>query len=588
MSPSTRIHSVHPERYKWVALSNTTLGALMASINGSIVMIAMPAIFNGIQLNPLDAGNVSYLLWMLMGYVLVTAVLVTTFGRLGDLYGRVRIYNLGFLVFTLAAIALSWVPYSGGAGATWLIGWRLVQAVGGSMLFANSTAIITDAFPAGKRGTAMGINQVASIAGTFVGLVLGGVLAAVHWRWVFLVSVPVGIIGTVWAYLSLRETGERAQPADGRQKLDVVGNILFALGLTALLVGITYGIQPYGGRVDGWSNPWVLGGIIGGIAVLVAFFFYERSVPNPMLDVKLFTIRVFAFGNFSSFLSAVARGGLQFMLIIWLQGIWLPLHGYNYEDTPLWAGIYMLPLTIGFVAAGPISGMISDRRGSHIFAPLGLAVVGLTFIAFLLIPVDFPYWAFAVTCFANGVGSGMFAAPNRSSVMSSVPASERGVASGMSSTFMNAGNSLSIGVFFSLMIVGLAGTLPKALYSGLTTHGVPSQIATQIAGLPPTGSLFAAFLGYNPIKSLLEPSGILDKLPSVDVSTLTGQTFFPQLISGPFQSGLVVVFVTAAIMSFIGAAASLARGKHVRTVGTAGHAQPAREAVGSVTPRPGR
>lgn len=580
MSPTTRIHALHPERYKWVALSNTTLGALMASINGSIVMIAMPAIFNGIRLDPLQAGNVSYLLWMLMGYLLVTAVLVTTFGRLGDLYGRVRVYNLGFLVFTLAAIALSVDPYVGGAGAVWLILWRLVQAVGGSMIFANSTAIITDAFPAGKRGTAMGINQVAGLAGTFVGLVLGGLMAALHWRWVFLVSVPVGIIGTVWAYLSLRETGERAGLAAGKESLDAIGNLLFAGGLTALLIGITYGIQPYGDRMDGWGNPWVIAGIVGGLAILVAFVWYESRIPNPMVDVRLFRIRVFAFGNLSAFLSAVARGGLQFMLIIWLQGIWLPLHGYAYEDTPLWAGIYMLPLTVGFIIAGPLSGMISDRLGSRIFAPLGLTLVGVTFLGFLMIPVNFPYWLFAVVCFLNGVGSGMFAAPNRSTVMSSVRASERGIASGMSSTFTNAGSSLSIGVFFSLMIAGLAGTLPTALYAGLTTHGVPATVATRIANLPPTGSLFAAFLGYNPIRSMLEPTGVLDKLPAADVGVLTGQQFFPQLISAPFQSGLVIVFLAAAVMSFVGALASLARGKHVRVIGTAAHVEPVAVEVG--------
>ncbi|WOP19057.1 MFS transporter [Raineyella sp. LH-20] len=582
MSPTSRIHTLHPERYKWVALSNTTLGALMASINGSIVLIAMPAIFNGIHLNPLEAGNVSYLLWMLMGYMLVTAVLVTTFGRLGDLYGRVRIYNLGFLVFTVGAIALSVDPYDGGAGAIWLILWRLVQAVGGSMIFANSTAIITDAFPPGKRGTAMGINQVAAIAGTFVGLVLGGLMAALHWRWVFLVSVPVGIIGTVWAYVSLHETGQRAHLIEkSKERLDAIGNVLFAVGLTVLLIGITYGIQPYGDHPSGWTNPWVIAGIVGGLVILVAFVLYEQRIPNPMLDVDLFRIRVFAFGNLSAFLSAVARGGLQFMLIIWLQGIWLPLHGFAYEDTPLWAGIYMLPLTIGFVVSGPLSGMISDRLGSRLFAPLGLVLVGITFIGFLLIPVNFPYWLFAVVCFLNGVGSGMFAAPNRSTVMSSVRPADRGIASGMSSTFMNAGNSLSIGVFFSLMIVGLAGTLPQALFSGLTSHSVPAAIATPIANMPPTGSLFAAFLGYNPIQSMLEPTGILTQIPAADAATLTGQQFFPQLISAPFQSGLVVVFLAAAVMSFVGALASLARGKHVRVIGTTGHVEPVPVEVGS-------
>ena len=545
----------HP-RYKWVALSNTTLGILMATINGSIVLISLPSIFKGIKINPLDPANTSYLLWMLMGYILVTAVLVVSFGRLGDIYGRVRIYNLGFVVFTLAAIALVFDPYTGGTGAMWLIVWRVIQAVGGSMLFANSTAILTDAFPANRRGFALGLNQVAAIAGTFLGLIVGGVLASVDWHAVFIVSVPFGILGTIWSYKSLHEVGAR----DPNGKVDWPGNIVFAVGLVALLAGITYGIQPYGDSSTGWANPWVLGGIIGGIALLVFFVFLELRVKAPMFDIRLFRIRAFAWGNFAGFLASVGRGGLQFMLIIWLQGIWLPLHGFSYESTPFWAGIYLLPLTVGFLVSGPISGTLSDRFGARTFATAGLLLVGATFIALLLIPVNFNYWAFAIITFLNGIGSGMFAAPNRTSIMNAVPARSRGAASGMTGTFQNAGNSLSIGIFFSLMIAGLANTLPKALYSGLVSHAVPAAAATQAAAIPPVGNLFAAFLGYNPIASLLTQLHLLGTIPAHDVATLTGQSFFPQLISDPFHSGLVIVFVTAAILSVIGAAASLAAG----------------------------
>ncbi|MCU1549740.1 MAG: transporter [Glaciihabitans sp.] len=545
----------HP-RYKWVALSNTTLGILMATINGSIVLISLPSIFKGIKINPLDPANTSYLLWMLMGYILVTAVLVVSFGRLGDIYGRVRIYNLGFVVFTLAAIALVFDPYTGGTGAMWLIVWRVIQAVGGSMLFANSTAILTDAFPANRRGFALGLNQVAAIAGTFLGLIVGGVLASVDWHAVFIVSVPFGILGTIWSYKSLHEVGAR----DPNGKVDWPGNIVFAVGLVALLAGITYGIQPYGDSSTGWANPWVLGGIIGGIALLVFFVFLELRVKAPMFDIRLFRIRAFAWGNFAGFLASVGRGGLQFMLIIWLQGIWLPLHGFSYESTPFWAGIYLLPLTVGFLVSGPISGTLSDRFGARTFATAGLLLVGATFIALLLIPVNFNYWAFAIITFLNGIGSGMFAAPNRTAIMNSVPSNQRGAASGMTGTFQNAGNSLSIGIFFSLMIAGLANTLPKALYSGLVSHAVPAAAATQAAAIPPVGNLFAAFLGYNPIASLLTQLHLLGTIPAHDVATLTGQSFFPQLISDPFHSGLVIVFVTAAILSVIGAAASLAAG----------------------------
>ncbi|MGO4536499.1 MFS transporter [Leifsonia sp. 2MCAF36] len=547
----------HPH-YRWVALSNTTLGMLMATINSSIVIISLPAIFTGVKLNPLEPGNVSYLLWMLMGYMLITAVLVVTFGRMGDQFGRVRIYNLGFVIFTLAAIALCLDPFSGGPGAMWLIVWRFVQGIGGAMLFANSTAILTDAFPANKRGFALGLNQVAAIAGSFIGLILGGVLAEIDWRAVFFVSVPFGIVGTIWSIKSLHEVGQK-NPG----RIDWLGNATFGIGLIALLTGITYGIQPYGGSSQGWGNPWVLGSIIGGILLLVAFVFVELRVPAPMFDMRLFRIRAFSSGIFAGFLAAIGRGGLQFMLIIWLQGIWLPLHGYSYEATPLWAGIYMLPITIGFLIAGPISGALSDRFGSRAFATVGLLLVAATFVGLLLIPVNFEYWQFALLTGLNGIGSGLFSSPNRTAIMNSVPANERGAASGMAGVALNAGSSLSIGIFFSLMIAGLSVALPTALTSGLTSHGVPGNIAAQVGNTPPVGSLFAAFLGYNPIQSLLGPTGILSA-PHVDGATLTGKEFFPQLISGPFHDGLVVVFIAAAVMSVIGAIASfLGGGKYV-------------------------
>ncbi|WP_394770754.1 MFS transporter [Lacisediminihabitans sp.] len=569
----------HP-RYKWVALSNTTLGMLMATINGSIVLISLPAIFKGIKLDPLQPGNVSYLLWMLMGYILVTAVLVVSFGRLGDIYGRVRIYNLGFVIFTVAAIALVFDPFTSGAGAMWLIGWRVLQAVGGSMIFANSTAILTDAFPANKRGMAIGINQIAAIAGTFLGLIIGGVLAEIDWRAIFLVSVPFGILGTIWSYKSLHEVGVKSP---GR--VDWPGNIVFAVGLTALLAEITYGIQPYGSSSTGWLNPWVLAGIIGGVALLIGFVFLQLHTAEPMFNMRLFRIQAFARGNFAGLLASVGRGGLQFMLIIWLQGIWLPLHGFSYESTPLWAGIYLLPLTIGFLVSGPISGTLSDRFGARLFATGGLVLVAATFIALLLIPVDFSYPVFALITFLNGVGSGMFAAPNRTAIMNSVPANQRGAASGMTGTFQNAGNSLSIGIFFSLMIAGLADTLPNALRSGLTSHGVGTAVANQVAATPPVGSLFAAFLGYNPIESILGPTGALKNLSTTNAAALTGKTFFPELISQPFHSGLVIVFIAAAIMSLIGAVASLsAGGKYVHAdTAPVGTIEPGRQNVSELS-----
>jgi MFS family permease len=540
----------HPH-YKWVALSNTTLGMLIATINSSIVLISLPAIFNGIHLDPLSPGNVSYLLWMLMGYMLVSAVLVVTLGRLGDMYGRVRIYNAGFALFTVTSVALSLDPFDGGSGALWLIGWRVLQAVGGAMLMANSAAILTDAFPAAQRGMALGVNIVAGIAGSFIGLVLGGLLAEWNWRAIFWVNVPIGIIGTIWAYRSLHDTGLR-RPG----RIDWWGNLTFAVGLTALLAAITYGIQPYGGHSQGWTNPWVLSGLIGGVVVLALFTWIERHVTDPMFPLGLFKIRAFASGNIAGLLASIARGGLQFMLIIWLQGIWLPLHGYRYEETPLWAGIYLLPLTVGFLAAGPVAGHLSDKYGPRLFAAGGLLVMALSFGGLLILPTDFSYWAFAALVFLNGLGGGLFAAPNTALVMSSVPAHLRGAASGMRATFQNAGMVLSIGVFFSLMVAGLSSSLPQTLNSGLTGQGVPAGAADTIANLPPVGTLFAAFLGYNPIQSLLGPE-LLGQLPAANAATLTGREFFPHLVSGPFHDGLVIVFWLAIGMSLIGALASL-------------------------------
>jgi MFS family permease len=541
-------------RYKWVALSNTTLGMLMATINSSIVIISLPAIFRGIHLDPLAPGNVGYLLWILMGFLVVTAVLVVSLGRLGDIYGRVRIYNAGFAVFTVGSIALALDPLSGGGGAMWLIIWRLVQGVGAAMLFANSTAILTDAFPAERRGMAMGINQVAALAGSFIGLIAGGLLAVVDWRLVFYVSVPFGVIGTFWSYRSLHELGVRRA-----SRIDWWGNLLFAVGLTGLLAAITYGIQPYGGHNMGWTNPWVMTGLIGGVALLVLFCVVENKVSEPMFMMRLFRIRAFWAGNLAGLLAAIARGGLQFMLIIWLQGIWLPLHGYKFEDTPLWAGIYLVPLTVAFLVAGPLSGALSDRFGARAFATGGLLLVALSFLGFLLLPIDFSYWQFAGLLVLNGVGSGLFSAPNTTAIMNSVPAHARGSASGMRATFMNSGTSLSIGVFFSLMIAGLASTLPSTLFRGLSAHHVPAAAASAVANQPPVGSLFAAFLGYNPVQTLVG-APTLSSLPASDQRTLTGREFFPNLISQPFHHGLVIVFSLAIAMSIIGAIASLFRG----------------------------
>ena len=549
--------------YKWIALSNTTLGLLIVTINQSIVLIALPDIFRGINVNPLASGNTSYLLWMFMGFLVVSAVLVVSFGRLGDMFGRVKMYNLGFAIFTIASIFLAVTWMSGTNAALWLIIWRIVQGIGGAFLFANSTAILTDAFPANQRGTALGINAIAAICGSFLGLLIGGVLAPIEWRLVFLVSVPVGVFATFWAYFMLHDLSER-RPA----KIDWWGNVLFAVGLIAVLIGITYGLEPYGGHPMGWTSPFVLSMIIGGVIVLLAFGAVETKVAEPMFRLSLFKIRAFAAGNVANLLMGLGRGGMQFTLIIWL-----PRHGYSFSQTPLWAGIYLVPLTIGFLVSAPLSGFLSDRFGARSFTVAGALLTGGSFVCLMFLPVDFSYWVFALILILNGFGSGLFASPNRAEIMNSVPPNQRGAAGGTIATFQNASFVLSIGIFFSLIVVGLSSKLPASLSGGLIHNGVPAATANAIGHLPPIGVLFAAFLGYNPIKQLLG-SG-LGHLSAAHASYLTGRDFFPTVITQPFKDGLTIAFWFAIGASIVAAIASLLTSQRKRQA-----ARPAAEPVG--------
>jgi MFS family permease len=529
------------DRYKWLVLSNTTLGVLMATIDTSIVLIALPDIFKGININPLQPGNTFYLLWMILGFMIVTSVLVVSLGRLGDMLGRVKMYNLGFLVYTFFSLLLSITWMSGTTAAIWLVVMRLFQGVGAAFLIANSTAILTDAFPEHQRGMAVGINQIAGIAGMFIGLVLGGLLGPIQWRLIFIISVPIGLFGTIWAYLKLREV-----PSKRDHHVDWSGNLTFALGLVALMVGITYGIQPYGGHVMGWTSPLVLGSLVLGVVALFFFARIEARSPDPMFRLSLFRIRAFSAGSISTLLAAVGRGGLMFTMVIWLQGIWLPLHGYNFSNTPLWAGIALLPLTGGFLVAGPLCGFLSDRYGARPFTVGGMMGAAVSFLLMQFLPANFSYPAFGLLLFVNGLAMGAFSAPNRVSVMNSLPAEHRGVGSGMNSTFQNSGQVISIGIFFTLMIIGLSGTLPHALLVGLTHQGVALATARHIATLPPVTTLFASFLGYNPMAHLLGPH-VLSALSPAARTTVLGHTFFPRIIQKAFVSGLhpALAFATA-------------------------------------------
>jgi len=538
-----------PNNHKWRVLSNTTLGMLAATINASIVLISLPAIFRGIGLKPLDPANTNILLWTIMGYMVVTSVLVVTFGKLGDMFGRAKVYNLGFLIFTLASIALSFMPT--GDGAAWfLVGMRIVQGIGGAMLTSTATAILIDVFPTRQRGLALGINTMAAIAGQFIGLILGGLLADIDWRWIFWINVPIGLIGTIWAYVSMKDFVPTRH-----SRIDWWGNITFAVGLVLVLVGVNDGIQPYQDQLMAWGSPQVLAELGIGIVFLLFFLFIETRVSVPMIDLRLFRIRPFTAGISANFMTSVARGGLQFMLIVWLQGIWLPLHGYSFESTPLWAGIFMIPLTVGVLLAGPVAGALADRFGQRAFATFGMVLGAATFLGLMLLDADFSYPVFATLLFLNGVGSGLFSAPNATQTMNAVPAVERGQAAGIRATAMNAGQVLSIGIFFSLMIVGLAMALPTSMSHGLIAEGLSADLANKVASAPPVASLFAAFLGYNPMGELI-PADALHALTAEQQTIITGKEFFPGLLAGPFMVGIKIAFTISLLLYLAAAGAS--------------------------------
>lgn len=552
--------------YKWVALSNTTLGVLMASINGNIILIAMPAIFRGIGLNPLAPDAFQYLLWLLFGYSIVTATLLVTFGRISDMFGRVRMYNLGFAIFTLGSILLYLTPNMGTLGALELIIFRIVQGIGAAFLFANSAAIITDAFPHTERGKALGINQVAFLVGSLLGITIGGVLAAIDWRAVFLVSVPVGIVGTIWSYAKLKEL---ALP-EKKPKLDVLGNATFAIGLTLLLIGATYGLLPYGNSAVGWGSPLVLGSFFVGAVLMLSFIFVELRAKSPMFNLGLFKIRMFAAGNIAGMLSAIARGGAMLMLIIFLQGVWLPLHGYSYQSTPFWSGIYITPMLLGFVIMGPLSGWLSDKYGARGLASLGMIISGVALYALTLLPYNFQYMNFAIVIFVMGIGGGMFSAPNTASIMNAVPPEVRGVASGMRATLQNVGSTISLAIFFTITILSLTTTLPQELTGALVSAQLQPIVVEHVSTIPPTTALFAAFLGYNPMETLLSqlPANDIASISNSTISTLESSNWFPNAIASSFQGALATAFYVGAILSVIAGAVSLFRGR--RYIYTAG------------------
>ena len=553
----------------------------MSAIDANILLIALPAILRGINLDPTNGGNFPYLLWILFGYGVVTATLLVTFGRLSDIFGRVRLYNLGFAIFAVGSTLLFFVPNTGSLGALEIIFFRILQGIGGAFLMANGAAIITDAFPANDRCPALGINMVVFLAGSLIGLVFGGLLATADlyiplffttlfipgWRVVFLVSVPFGIFGAIWSYWKLKEVGI----INRKQKLDFWGNVTFAGGLTLLLISMTYGLAPYGNQSMGWGSPWVIAGIVISIGLLILFPIIESRVDDPMFRLDLFKIKLFSMANFAGLLVSIARGGVMIMLVILLQGIWLPLLGVPIADTPFWAGIAMLPMALGFVVMGPISGYLSDKYGSRFFATLGTLVSGISFLALLSIPanpstnVAVNGIIFFVLIFIMGLGGGLFASPNTSSIMSSVPPEFRGVASGMRATLQNTGSTLSIAFFFTLVIFSLSQTLPTNLANALTPY-IGSQAALQASSqISPTAALFSAFLGIDPL---------------VTLSKILPVHFFAETLAKSFMTALDLSFVIGALLSVIAAVVSVFRGSaYIHGIHDAKSISSAKEAV---------
>ncbi len=433
-------------QYKWVALSNTTIGTLMASLDSNIVLIALPTIGR-----ELPGITVLDLLWILLGYQLVTASVLVNFGRLADMFGRVRLYNFGFALFTVGS-GLCSLAQSGPE----LIGFRMVQAFGGAFLFSNSAAILTDAFPSNERGMALGINQVSIVVGSVTGLILGGVLTTVlGWRSIFWVNIPIGVFATVWSRYHLKEKGT----LEGKSRIDLTGNIAFASGLSVLLLGVTTDALAAIPSIESLSL------IFSGIVLIVAFFFIERRVPHPMFDLSLFKLRLFSAGNSAIFLNSLARGAVTLVLVFYLQGPTMRLN-------PLEAGIFLIPISASLVAFGPVSGILSDRFGARGISTIGLVVSAVGFMLLALtVSATVTFEAMAIPLILVGSGMGIFASPNRSSIMNSVPAQRRGIASGVSTTLVNVGQTFSLGLAFLIMTKATPLSMLEQIFVGGSSSG---------------------------------------------------------------------------------------------------------------------
>ena len=467
-------------QYKWTVLSNTTLGVLMSSLDTNIVLIALPTIAR-----QLPGTTLLDLIWILIGYQLITAAILVSFGRLADMFGRVKLYNLGFIIFTVgsALCSVSFTPVE-------LISFRMIQGIGAAFLFSNSAAIITDAFPVNERGKALGTNQVAIVFGAAMGLVFGGFLVSLlGWRSIFWVNIPIGIFASLWSHFKLRELAT----IEKGQRIDLTGNFTFAGGLALILVAIT--VYSLGSL----SGLYALLMILVGVTLIVFFVIVEIRSRYPMFNMSLFKVKAFSYGSFALLLNALANGAVTIVLVFYLQGPTMRL-------TPLVAGIFLVPMSASLAIIGPISGFLSDRYGQRFFAVLGLVTSIIGFALLSLIGYTISFTQLLVPLVFVGVGMGFFASPNRSGIMSGSPPRYRGVASGMSATMNNVGRTFSTGIAFLVIAIGTPLTQLKSIFVGSAVQGNAPWVSDFIASIH-----YVYIIGIVMLTAAIVPSLLIKK-----------------------------------------------------------------------------
>jgi EmrB/QacA subfamily drug resistance transporter len=465
--------------YKWWALSCTSLGMLMATINAGTLIIALPTLESSLHTSLLE------LVWVILAYMIASTVLVLSAGRLSDLFGRKHAFAAGFLVFALASLGAGF----SGSGIE-LIAWRVVQGIGGAFLFANAAAIVADAFPAAQLGGAMGTSVMVAAVGLVLGPVLGGLLVSISWQWVFWFNVPFGIAGAAWAWVVLRDISGR----DSVRGLDPVGTLSFLVGFTGLVLAISRG------GLTGWNDQVVIAGFAAGIVLLPFFVYIERRQRAPMLDISLFRDRLFAAAAGAAFLNGLSRFALMFVFVFYFQGA--------QGDSALTAGLKLTPLALGMLISSPIAGVIADRRGSRTLAAAGMAVSAAALAAMTTLEVATPFWQSGLWLFVVGVGSGMFNSPNTAAMMGAVRPNRRGIAAGVRMLVQNAGAVISIAFVMAVVTAAIPLTVLFKIFSGLARGLTASQLAPFISNMHLALWILAGVSVVGAGVSLLRPSHV--------------------------------------------------------------------------------